>query len=179
MDILLHLLNEHSSRDNIDNIVSYISNNRSYFDRLIDLSFSEPYPINMRASWAISHCCDKNPTFIQPHLDKIVLNLNSSLVAGVKRNYIRIFAKQADFSSMEQLGRLINICFDFFNDPTETIAVRAFCLDVLLKAGKTEPDLIPEIIQSIEFNQEFFSAGLKSKSKNVIGKLIKCRELKN
>lgn len=170
-------LNQHSSRRNIDKIAALIGDDQDLFDKAVALSFSEPYPLNMRASWAISHCCDKSPTYIQPHLDKIVLNLNASVVAGVKRNYIRIFAKQGDFSNMEQLGRLIDLCFEFFNDPTEAIAVRVFCLDVLLKVGKTEPDLIPEIIQSIEFNQEFFSAGLKSKSKNVITKLSKFQKL--
>jgi len=174
---LIPYLNQHSSRRNIDEIAALIGDDQALFDKAVVLSFSEPYPINMRASWAISHCCDINPTFIQPHLDEIVLKLAPSLVAGVKRNYIRIFAKQADFSGMEQLGRLIDLCFEFFNDPAETIAVRAFCLDVILKVGIFEPDLIPEMIQSIEFNQEFFSAGLKSKSKNVIAKLSKFQKL--
>jgi len=176
MTDLIPYLNQHSSRRNIDEIAALIGDDQDLFDNAVALSFSEPYPINMRASWAISHCCDNNAQFIQPHLDKIVLNLNSSLVAGVKRNYIRIFAKQANFAQMEQLGQLIDICFDFFNDPAETIAVRAFCLDVLLKVGKIEPDLIPEIIQSIEFNQEFFAAGLKSKSKKVIATLTKLQK---
>jgi hypothetical protein len=174
---LIPYLNRHSSRRSIDEIATLIGESQALFDTAIALSFSEPYPINMRASWAISHCCDVNPSYIQPHLDKIALTLSPSLVAGVKRNYIRIFAKQANFANMEQLGRLIDVCFDFFNNPAETIAVRAFCLDVILKIGKTEPDLIPEIIQSIEFNQEFFSAGLKNKSQKVIATLLKFQKI--
>lgn len=174
---LLPLLNRHSSRRNIDEIATLIGNDPELFNQALAFSFSEPYPINMRASWAISHCCDHDSTLIQPHLDEIVLRLAPSLVAGVKRNYIRIFSKQANLSGMEQLGRLIDLCFALFNDPAETIAVRAFCLDVILKIGISEPDLIPEIIQSIEFNQEFFSAGLKSKSKKVIAMLAKSQKL--
>ena len=173
MTDLIPYLNQHSSRRNIDEIATLISNDQALFDKAVALSFSEPYPINMRASWAVSHCCDHDSTFIQPHLDEIALKLAPSLVAGVKRNYIRIFAKQANLSGMEQLGRLIDLSFDLFNNPAETIAVRAFCLDLILKIGITEPDLIPEIIQSIEFNQEFFSAGLKNKSQKVIAKLSK------
>lgn len=173
MTDLLTLLNQHSSRRAIDEIVALIVDDQKLFDQTVALSFTLPYPMNMHASWAIAHCCEQNPAFIQRHLDDILLKLNSTLAPGLKRNYIRIFAKQAELASMEQLGRLIDLCFTFFNDPAETIAVRAFCLDVLLKVGASEPDLIPEIIQSIEFNQAHFSTGLQSKSRKVLAKFSK------
>lgn len=173
MSDIIHLLNQHSSRRLIDEIVDFIGDDSAVFDQVLALSFSESYPVNMRASWAIVHFCDKNPHFIQPHLDEIVLKLNPNMVAGLKRNYIKVFATHAKLNQMEQLGRLIDFCFTLFNDPAETIAVRAFSLDVLLKVGKTEPDLIPEIIETILFHKEHFSAGLQNKAKKVIAKLEK------
>ncbi|MEI6348096.1 MAG: hypothetical protein WCP69_09145 [Bacteroidota bacterium] len=172
---VLELLNQHSSRRLVDSIVELIGYDKELFDEVVALSFSEPYPINMRASWVIQHYCAKNATFIQSHLDDILQKLNSSQVAGVKRNYIKIFACYANLNKIENLGKLIDLCFLFFNDPAETIAVRVFCLDVLLKVGETEPDLIPEIIDSIMFHSEYFSAGLKNKAGKVIKKLSKNR----
>ena len=172
MDLKI-ILSQHSSRRLVDSVVELIGYDKSIFDEIVALSFSEAYPINMRASWVIQHYCAKNSTFIQSHLDDILEKVDASQVAGVKRNYIKIFAVYANLSKVENLGKLIDLCFLLFNDPAETIAVRVFCLDVLLKVGLTEPDLIPEIIDSIMFHSEYFSAGLKNKADKVINKLSK------
>lgn len=173
MKELLLLLNKHSSRNTIDEIVDKIGYDQELFDQLVALSFSASYPVNMRASWAIMHFCDKNPHFIQPHLDEIIQKIDSKTVAGVKRSYLKIYSTHTQLKNMEQLGRLIDLCFTLFNDPAETIAVRAFSLDVLLKVGKQEPDLIPEITESILFHKDHLSAGLRNKVNKVILKLGK------
>ncbi len=171
MSDLLYLLNLNSSRKNTDNIVDYISKNKSLVAEIVSLSFTGKYPINMRASWALSHYCGKNKKIIQPYVDKIILQINSNTNTGVKRNFMKIFAYYTDLSKIEKLGSLVDLSISLFNNPAETIAVRAYCLDILLKVGKQEPDLIPEIIESILFHHEHLSAGLKNKAKKIITQL--------
>lgn len=167
------ILNQHSSRKLVDDTIILIGNNRNYFNTVLELSFSEPYPICMRASWVIMHYCNKNPDYIQPHLDYILKQILLSKIDGVKRNYIKVFAEYAILEKIENLGLLIDLCFKLFNNPAEAIAIRAFCLDVLIKIAKNEPELIPEIKESITFQTEHFSAGLKNKAYKVLQKIEK------
>ena len=162
------LLNQPPSINLVNRTILIINDNEKYFDDVFLLSFSDNYKISMKASWVIVHYCKKNNSFIQKHLDFILEKLKTSNNSSVKRNMIKIFAEYSDFNNIKNLGLLVDICFRFFNNPKDAIAVRAFCLDVLMKISSLEPDIITEIKQSIEFNFDNYSTGLKNKAKKVI-----------
>ena len=69
-----------SGRATADMAVLAIGNNPDYFKHLLDLCFSEPYPISMRASRVIQLFCEKNSEFIIPYLDEVILKISKAKV---------------------------------------------------------------------------------------------------
>jgi len=167
VDFAKHLV-EVSSINSVNQLVREIGNNKINYDELLKFCFSDNSKISMHASWVMMHYCKQNRVFIQDDLDFILTKINSSTNSSLKRNMLKIFAEYADFKKISNLGLLADICFRFFNNPSDAIAVRTFSLDVLMKLAKSEPEIIFEIKQSIEFHFNNYSRGLNNKAKKIL-----------
>jgi hypothetical protein len=165
------ILKEHSKRQ-CDKVVASIGNSAPRFSELVNLFLEGPYRVTQRAAWPLSCCLEKNPTLIQPHLKKI---LNYSMKPGVhdavKRNVVRLL--QFIEVPKRLQGLTAAICFQFFNNKKEPIAIRVFSMTVLSNLAKKLPELKNELIPLIEDQMPYGSAGFISRGRKVLKELKK------
>jgi hypothetical protein len=162
-------LKEHS-KIQCNRIVKYIGNNPKRFSDLVNVFLEGPYRVTQRIAWPLSYCVEENTTLIHPHLSRILKYVQQSGVHdSVKRNVIRLL-QFIDIPKKQQ-GVVADICFKFFNNKKEPIAVRAFSMTVLANLAKEITELKNELIPLIEDELPFGSAGFVSRGRKVLKEL--------
>ena len=171
MDIRAALAKEHSKKQS-QLIAHYIGGDQERFDELMDLFLhDEEWRITQRAAWVLSHCADKYLFLIQPHLPNMVAYMTKEgNHVAIRRNIVRTLAKIDIPEGL--MGLVADACFTFLANPKETVAVKAFSMDILYQMCKKEPDLAHELIPLIEDNMEHNgTAGILSKGRKILKKL--------
>jgi len=138
-----------SSRRAIENAAIVIEGNPELFKDMLDLC-SMPYPLAMRAARVIQIFCDKYPDAILPYLNQLTDELLKTKVDGVKRSFLKIMIDKIDVKQIHNSGLVFNQCLDWLFTDKETIAVRAYSIDLLEKFTHQEPDLKNELIIVLE-----------------------------
>ena len=170
MDIKAALLKEHSKKQSTM-IADYIGGNQDRFDELMHLFFNEEYRITQRAAWVLSHCADKYLFLVQAHLPKMTeYMVKEGVHVSIRRNIVRTLAK-IDIPE-DLMGLVADACFGFLGNAKETVAVKAFSMEILYQMCQKEPDLAHELIPLIEDNMEHFGTpGILSKGNKILSKL--------
>ncbi|MFM2269169.1 MAG: hypothetical protein RL757_2610 [Bacteroidota bacterium] len=131
------------SKKNSDLIVKNVGNDAEKVAILIDLLLHDEYRVSQRVSQVLIHIAEKYPAAIAPHLPALLDNLTqNSPVEAVRRNTIRIFWKFPTYPE-PLLGQLVQICFQYLENPLEPIAVRAFSAYVLARICKSNEEFRP------------------------------------
>lgn len=65
-------------------------------------------------------------------------------------------------------GRVMNICFDFVQDPGAAIAFKVFSLTVLQKLAVQYPDILPELKSIVAAQWDQASPAFRSRAKRLI-----------
>jgi len=170
MDIKETLLEEYSKAQ-VMKIANYIGDNQALFDEIIQLFNDDDLRVSQRASWVMSHCCDKYPHLIEPHLGFIINNLPHCKHDAVKRNSMRILG-YIDVPE-DLLGVLADYSFQYLADPKETVAVRCFSMTVCHNICKREPELNEELESIIRDHMPHATAGFKARGKRILKALAK------
>ncbi len=170
MDIKAALLKEHSKKQSLM-IANYIGSDQERFNELMDLFYNEEYRITQRAAWVISHCADKYIFLVQAHLPKMTAYMvKDGLHVSIRRNIVRTLAKIEIPEAL--MGLVADACFGFLANPKETVAVKAFSMEILYQMCLKEPDLAHELIPLIEDNMAMNgTAGILSKGGKILRKL--------
>ncbi len=171
MDLKAAILKEHSKQQAIF-IRDYIDDNQELFDELMTHFFSNTYRVTQRAAWIMTHCTEKRPHLIRPHLEKMVLNLKDEKIhVAVKRNTVRLLQ---DVELPEELmGTVADCCFNFLANPNEAVAVRIFSMSILYNLCQKEPDLADELRIIIEEFMPHGTTGFQSRGRKVLKGLQK------
>ncbi len=172
MNLREQLLLEHS-RKNSQLIVRYLLQNRKDIKILINLFLNDTYSVSQRAGMAVSHLFDKDPQSINAYLPQIIDKL-MDVQAGVaiRRNAVRIL-QSIGIPEKEQ-GKVYDRCLQLVGNPKETIAVKVFAMQVLLKICQKHPALVMEVIPLLEDTVSLSaSAGIKSRGRKILQKLNK------
>ncbi|MFZ4399040.1 MAG: hypothetical protein ACOYO1_03310 [Bacteroidales bacterium] len=119
-----------------------------------------PYPLSMRAARVMQIYCEKHPNTIFPFLTEITEELLKTKVDGVKRSFLKILTFVPKISSLENSAFLFDKCLEWLFSTKEAIAVRAYCIDVLIKFVNEEPELKNEISLAFENLSTIDSRGL-------------------
>ncbi len=174
MDIRAALLEEHSKEQTLM-ITNYIGKSQKRFDQLMDLFLGDEYRVTQRAAWVVSHCADAYPKLIQPHLKRILDNLERpNLHDAIKRNTLKALSEW-DLPE-ELLGQAATISFDLLASPTEAIAIRVHAMTIIYNICHKEPDLADELRLLIEDGMEHGSAGFRSRGKRILKGLDKIKQ---
>lgn len=170
-----------SSRTTADIAVKAVSDNVEYFKKLVDISFNEKYPVNMRASRVVQLCCERNVQLIMPFIDEIIPKLSQANVSGVKRNFLKLINEFVGPQNLKDPGMLVKICFDWLMSNNEATAVRFHCMEILFKISLIETDLSGELLSVLEYLSEegYNSQSLKNCAKKTIGLLRKQSVISN
>ena len=162
-------LKEHSKRQ-CDKIVSYVGNDPERFSALVKVFLEGPYRVTQRIAWPLSYCVEENTALIHPHLTQILKYVQRpGLHDSVKRNVVRLL-QFIDIPKKYQ-GTVADICFKFFSDTKESVAIRVFSMSVLANLAKEIPELKNELIPTIEDQLPYGTAAFVSRGRKVLKEL--------
>jgi hypothetical protein len=118
----------------------------------------------------LSQCVKGHPQLVSPHLNQILKQAErTDAHDAVKRNVMRLL--QHIHIPTKLRGKVADICFQFFTDKKEPIAVRVFAMTVLSNLAKELPELKNELIPLIEDEMPYASAGFISRGRKTLKEL--------
>jgi hypothetical protein len=162
-------LKEHSKAQ-CNKIVRYVGKDPNKFSALVKAFLEGPYRVTQRLAWPLSYCVEENAALIHPHLSQILRYVRQpGLHDSVKRNVMRLL--QFIDVPMKHQGTVADLCFKFFGDTKESVAIRVFAMTVLANLAKQIPELKNELIPIIEDQLPFGSAAFVSRGQKVLKKL--------
>lgn len=160
------ILREHSKTHCL-NIVGWVGKNQRRFDQLLLLVLSDEYRVAQRASWPLSELAMLQPQLFHSSLDVLIDNLERrELHNAVKRHTMRILETIA--IPLKLHGKVMKLCFEFVESPSEAVAVKAYALTILGKLATDYPDIIPEIFLLIEEQMPTQTPAFKSRAKHLL-----------
>ncbi len=160
------ILKEHSKTQR-DKIVQWIGTDQKRFNQLLRLFLNDEYRVTQRASWALSYCAAAYPSFLKNKLGLLIDNLQKpGLHDAVKRNTVRIL-QDIDIPEKYQ-GKVMDICFNYTQSPTEAVAIKAFSLTILGNLAKLYPEILAEIKLVIEEQLPHETTAFKSRAKRLL-----------
>jgi hypothetical protein len=149
-------------------------NSRSYTDFVADIVTKRPElvgdlweiylaieePVSRRAAWIIDTASEDKPSWVEPYLAQLIEKLPEFNHDGLKRHALRMIARLPFPDGTE--GELMNITFEWLLSITESVAVKMYCIQILYRLSATEPDILQELYDTIEFQIEDGTPGFKS-----------------
>lgn len=168
-DSLEELLLIETSRRNTDLVADLIYQKPDLFDALLNIYLRNEEPVSRRAVWVIDTVTEKNPELLLSCTGLIIEKLPGFSHDGMKRQSLRILTR-ADLTS-DQMGSLINLCFEWLTSRKESVAVKVYAMDILYKISQAEPDLKKELADSIEWRIAEETPGFRSKGRKILKKL--------
>jgi hypothetical protein len=142
------------------------------FDLLFKMVIRDSEPLSRRAIWIMDHLLEAKPELLNDnHIKQLIDNLLNYSHEGMLRHSLRILAHFEIPESHE--GKLLNTCFNLLQNPKTSIASKAWCMDILYTFSEEEPELKPELVNAIEMNLDYASAGIKNKASKILSKLRK------
>ncbi len=168
MHLREQLLKEHS-RENTILIAGWIGKDKKRFDELMQLFFHGEPKVVQRAAWAVSYCFENCKESGLPYLFEMVSYCHKPGVHdAVKRNITRIIAHLEIPSNLEE--PLMNLGFELLINPKEAVAVRCWCMDILMALTRPYPEIKNELQHIIEdaLEHQEITPAFKSKSRRVL-----------
>ncbi|WP_346320593.1 hypothetical protein [Chitinophaga sp. YIM B06452] len=170
MELRDEILRE-NSKEHTEALAAWVGGNPKRLAQLVDLFLHDEYRVVQRAAWILSYVGDKHPRLMAPHLAAMVDRMgHPGIPVAVKRNVVRILR---DMPVPEDLqGPVMNFCFQFLEDPKETVAVKAFSMTILGRLAKIYPDIRNEIVMLIEDHlREGATPGIRSRGMKTLKEL--------
>ncbi|UYQ95195.1 hypothetical protein MKQ68_08815 [Chitinophaga horti] len=170
MDLRNAILEEHSKEQTLK-LAAYIGNDKKRFAELVSLVLHDEYRVVQRAAWTLRHVVEDHPTLIKPHIDALITRLGDpGIPVAVKRNVMAVLQQVPIPEHLH--GPVMNYCFDFLQDPQETIAVKSFSMVILAQLAKSYPDIRNEIVLVIsDLLEQEPSAGIRSRAAKTLRQL--------
>jgi hypothetical protein len=168
---LEELLSREQSRANTDQIVEIISQRPELFYDLWRIFSLNKNPVSRRAAWVIDILTETNNLLQSSHLMAMISMLPSFKADGLKRHSLRMLERNN--LPEAKMGELVSLCFQYLENPKESVAVKMFSLKILNKLAQNEPDICSEVIDIIEMQMEESTPGFRSIGKKVIKNLQK------
>ena len=168
-DSLEDLLMVETSRRNTDLVADLILQKHDLFGLLIKIFLKNEDPVSRRAAWVADKVTEKMPELLPSCTGLIIENLAGFSHDGMKRQSLRMLTR-ADLTP-DQMGSLINLCFDWLTNLNESVAVKVYSMDILYRISQSEPDLKQELAESIEWRIGEEKPGYQSKGRKILKKL--------
>lgn len=166
MKLREEILKEHSKAQ-CNKIVEWVGGSQQRFNELFHLFLTGEYRVAQRAAWPVSNCVMRHPKFINNNFGKLLKNLQrEGLHGAIKRNSVRLL-QHVGIPEKYQ-GGVMNICFQYLENPKEAVAIKAFSLTVLGNLAKQYPEIIPEVKLLIEEQLPRQTAAFKVRAKQFL-----------
>ncbi|MBI4947794.1 MAG: hypothetical protein HY840_15490 [Bacteroidetes bacterium] len=171
MNIRKALLKEHSKRQAVK-ISRYACQSKSNFKELIQCYLSDNYVLAQRAGYSVSIAGIMQPSLISPYIKELIAVLSQKNVHGaVIRNSLRVL--EIIEIPEKYHGRLMQICFQFLEDHSTSIAIKAYSMTIISNLSKKYPEIKSELKLIIEAHWEQASPGFKSRGRKILSEIKK------
>lgn len=162
-----------SSRRTADIAVSIIGDNPEVFGQFVAFAMLDKGPFAMRAARVVQLASYNHPELLRPYTKELILKFNSFRNDGLRRSILKILTEGSLDLDEESIGILVDICFNCLVNPSEKPAMKMYSIVILHKITKFYPDIIPELISTIEDQMPKSSAAIKSVGRHTLTKLYK------
>ena len=153
----------------INHIKDICLKSTEYTQHLWEIAIENSYPASWRAAWVYAKVADINPEMAKPHVLEIPKLLLAFTHDGQKRELLKVILL---FPLIEQdMGLILNICFDWLASPKETAAVRVHSMQIVYEISKVEPDLQPELKLMLLQLMPDAEPGMLSRGTKILAKL--------
>jgi hypothetical protein len=147
-------------------LVGLIKGKPELFNDFMAIYLANEEPVSRRAAWAVDTYAEQYPEMLAPYLEIMVEALASFEHDGLKRHTLRMLSRSQ--LPKENLGKLINICFDLLVSVPEAPAIKVHCMEILYRVSETEPDLKKELADSIEWRMNEETAGFRARGRKIL-----------
>lgn len=167
--MLTYELLKENSKYNVNRIVKMVKENPDLFNELVILTLQQNVKVSLRASWVLTHCCDKMPELLAPHIESLINASPYFLHTGVRRNVLRMLSKTLIPEELQVF--LFDHCLQWVISKKEPVAVKVFAMEILANIAMVEPDLKNEVIPVINDIIPHGTIGILSRGKKILRKL--------
>ena len=157
---LRELLLKGNSRSYTDFVGDIVNKRPELIHELWEIYLCIEEPVSRRAAWIIDTASENKPEWVIPHLPGLVEKLPFFNHDGLKRHALRMIARSPFATGTE--GELMNIAFTWLQDSAESVAVKMYCIQVLYRLSASEPDILQELYDTIEFQMADGTPGFRS-----------------
>ncbi len=154
------LLLKGNSRSYTDFVADIVNKRPELVSELWEIYLSVEEPVSRRAAWIIDTASEDKPQWVEPFLPELIKKLPAFNHDGLKRHALRMIARMPFPPGTE--GELMNITFDWLLTPTESVAVKMYCIQILYRLSANEPDILQELFDTIEFQMADGTPGFRS-----------------
>jgi hypothetical protein len=165
------LLIRNSSRAQTDFIASIVHKKPEVIDELWQIYLLAEEPVSRKAAWAIDIATEQRNDLVEPWLERLIAKLPQFNHDGLKRHGMRMIARCR--IPEESVGLMINQAFEWLLNPTESVAVKMYCIETLYNISINEPDIQQELYDTIEFQMGDGTPGFKSVANKYLKKIDK------
>jgi len=166
------------SWENIALLVRYIADHPEHLEIIMTKVLDDSKPEHWRAAWMVDKIHERHPELVLPYLPTMTNFVITTQNAGKKRHLLKLISLN-DIQE-ENMALLLNFCLEVFTNAAEPVAVRVHAMQILYNIAQKEPDFSGELIELIENEMEYHgSAGLASRGKKLLKKLIKNKSRQN
>lgn len=174
MDFLKEILRDNSKQQALQ-VAGWIGSNEDRFLELLQIFLHGDYREVQLSASSLGTYYDIHPEIVRKKIPQLVKRLNDEGThIAVRRNILRIL--QCEKIPKRLHACVLNKCFEYLQDPNETIAIRCFAMTILVNLAKVYPEIRNEVYGSIEISMKNSSAGLKARSKMVLKELEKLNQ---
>ena len=164
---LRKLLLKGNSRSYTDFVADIVNKRTELVGDLWEIYLSAEEPVSRRAAWIIDTASENKPEWVEPFLPALIAKLQVFNHDGLKRHALRMIARLPFPVGLE--GELLNITFEWLVAKAESVAVKMYCIQILYRLSATEPDILQELYDTIEFQMADGTPGFRS----IGGKLMR------
>lgn len=127
--------------------------------------------LDWRSAWVLDHLNQFAPEVVFPYLNRMILFLPSTKNDSIRRTYLKILGQQKipEIHS----GVLMDECFKLLQNPQSAIAVRVWCMNILVNFSIKYPEIKSELTPLLELVLQTGSGGEKSRARNMLKTLDK------
>jgi len=164
------LLND-SSRVVMDQNAALACKNPAMIRDLLDLAYIQKEKFSPRAARVVYFTGRINPGLVDPYIDEIIQFLPEICNTSIKSNFTNLLSWIDLQGHQENLGTLVDQCFQWLSSPSDTVATKVYCMEILYNITRFIPELKRELISTIEDQLTKGSAGVKCRGQQILSKL--------
>jgi hypothetical protein len=136
--LLEELLLREQSRANTDLLVNIVLRKPELFNELWAIVMQNEGPLSRRAAWVADYCAEINPGFLENRLEELSIKVNNFSSDGLKRYALRMLSRSV--LPVENLGYLVDACFKWLENRTESVAVKMCSMVILGRYASNYPN---------------------------------------